>query len=114
MCCWILRVVNCWQTPCHRGSTFLPPHRRRPRFQWLLEQLVRERSSNLPGASLASDQLAQLLFIQIVRAHLGTSSTLPLGWLRALADARIAPALRSMHSNPGHAWGLEELADTDW
>src|ERR1700743_1876664 len=35
-------------------------------FQWLLEQLVRERSSNLPGASLASDQLAQLLFIQIL------------------------------------------------
>ena len=83
-------------------------------FQWLLEQLVRERSSNLPGASLASDQLAQLLFIQIVRAHLGTSSTLPLGWLRALADAAIAPALRSMHSTTCHAWGLEELADTDW
>jgi AraC-like DNA-binding protein len=79
-------------------------------FQWLLEQLVRERSSNLPGAILASDQLAQLLFIQILRAHVGTSSNLPVGWLRALADARIAPALRSMHSKPGHAWGLEELA----
>jgi AraC-like DNA-binding protein len=79
-------------------------------FQWLLEQLVRERSSNLPGASLASDQLAQLLFIQILRAHVAASNELPVGWLRALADARIAPALRSMHSKPGHAWGLEELA----
>lgn len=79
-------------------------------FQWLLEQLVRERSSNLPGASLASDQLAQLLFIQILRAHAGASNDLPVGWLRALADPRIAPALRSMHSKPGHAWGLEELA----
>ena len=79
-------------------------------FQWLLDQLVRERSSDLPGASLASDQLAQLLFIQILRAHVGTSKDLPVGWLRALADARIAPALRSMHGNPGHAWGLDELA----
>ena len=79
-------------------------------FQWLLEQLVRERSSNMPGGSLASDQLAQLLFIQILRAHVGTSNELPTGWLRALADERIAPALRSMHNRPGHAWGLGELA----
>ncbi|WP_446743642.1 AraC family transcriptional regulator [Silvibacterium acidisoli] len=79
-------------------------------FKWLLEQLVRERSSDLPGASLASGQLAQLLFIQILRAHVGASRDLPVGWLRALADARIAPALRAMHSRPEHAWGLEELA----
>lgn len=81
-------------------------------FQWLLEQLVRERSSDLPGANLASEQLSQLLFIQILRAHLTTSSTLPVGWLRALADTRIAPALRSIHNDPGHPWGLEELAKT--
>ncbi|HEY9137728.1 MAG TPA: AraC family transcriptional regulator [Terriglobus sp.] len=79
-------------------------------FQWLLEQLVRERSSNLPGAGLASDQLAQLLFIQILRAHVGSSNDLPVGWLRALADTRIGPALRAMHTSPGRAWKLEELA----
>jgi len=32
------------------------------------------------------------------------------GWLRALADARIAPALRLMHGSPDHSWGLEDLA----
>lgn len=79
-------------------------------FQWLLEQLVRERAANMPGASLASDQLAQLLFIQILRAHLGGSSALPVGWLRALADPKLAPALRAMHGSPGRAWGLEDLA----
>lgn len=81
-------------------------------FQWLLDQLVQERLQNLPGASLASDQLAQLLFIQVLRAHLTTSNDLPVGWLRALTDSKIAPALRSMHSEPGHAWGLEALAKT--
>jgi AraC-like DNA-binding protein len=35
---------------------------------------------------------------------------MPAGWLRALADARAAPALRLMHSEPGRAWRLEELA----
>jgi AraC-like DNA-binding protein len=79
-------------------------------FHWLLEQLVLEGSSNLPGSALASEQLAQLLFIQILRAHVNTSRTLPVGWLRALADPRIAPALRSMHKDPSHPWGLEELA----
>jgi AraC-like DNA-binding protein len=79
-------------------------------FHWLLEQLVQEGVSEQPGASLASAQLAQLLFIQILRAHLKSSNSLPAGWLRALGDPRIAPALRLMHIDPSHSWGLEELA----
>jgi AraC-like DNA-binding protein len=81
-------------------------------FGWLLKQLVQEHASNLPGSKLASEQLAQLLFIQILRVHLATSESLPTGWLRALADPRIAPALRSIHREPSHSWGLEELART--
>jgi AraC-like DNA-binding protein len=79
-------------------------------FRWLLDQLVHERADELPGASLASAQLAQLLFIQILRAHLKTSTLLPSGWLRALGDPRIAPALRLMHSDPARSWHLGELA----
>ena len=55
-------------------------------------------------------QLAQLLFIQVLRAHLQTSSLMPAGWLRALADPRLAPALRLMHGDPGRDWHLEDLA----
>jgi len=79
-------------------------------FRWLLEQLVGEQRGNLPGAQLASGQLAQLLFIQILRAHLETAGRMPANWLRALGDPRIAPALRLMHAEPGRAWGLHELA----
>ncbi|MGJ4946589.1 cupin domain-containing protein [Bradyrhizobium sp. HKCCYLS1011] len=79
-------------------------------FRWLLDQLVEERTAELPGAQLASAQLAQLLFIQILRAHLKTSGPMPAGWLRALADPRIAPALRLMHGDPGRSWHLDELA----
>ena len=63
-----------------------------------------------PGTQLASAQLSQLLFIQILRAHLTTSSPMPAGWLRALSDARIAPALRAMHADPARSWHLDELA----
>jgi AraC-like DNA-binding protein len=79
-------------------------------FRWLLERLVEERASALPGAKLAMAQLAQLLFIQIIRAHLKTGTHMPAGWLRALGDARLAPALRLMHGEPARAWRLEELA----
>ncbi|HEY0181797.1 MAG TPA: AraC family transcriptional regulator, partial [Rhodopila sp.] len=79
-------------------------------FRWLLDQLVEERAAEQPGTQLASAQLAQLLFIQILRAHLKTSGPMPAGWLRALGDPRIAPALRLMHADPGRTWHLDELA----
>ena len=64
----------------------------------------------MPGAQLASEQLSQLLFVQILRAHLETTGLLPAGWLHALADPRVAPALRLMHGEAARGWGLEELA----
>ncbi|TWB17316.1 AraC family transcriptional regulator [Nitrospirillum amazonense] len=79
-------------------------------FRWLLDQLVAERRADLPGTQLVTAQLAQLLFIQILRAHLKTSGPLPAGWLRALGDPRLAPALRLMHGDPARAWHLDELA----
>jgi AraC-like DNA-binding protein len=81
-----------------------------PVLQWLVNQLVRERLSELPGSSLASAQLAQLMLIEIVRAHLETSGRLPAGLLRAAHDPMIAPALRLMHDDPGRVWHLDELA----
>jgi AraC-like DNA-binding protein len=58
----------------------------------------------------ASDHLAQLLFVQVLRVCLTESGGLPPGWLRALADERLAPALRLMHGDPAHPWQLGELA----
>jgi len=79
-------------------------------FRWLLDRLEEERASSLPGSELASAQLAQLLFIQILRVHLAGSGLVRASWLRALGDPRIAPAIRLMHGAPARAWHLEELA----
>lgn len=79
-------------------------------LHWLLDQLVREREAALPGASVATAQLAQLMFVQILRVHLAETKPLQAGFLRAMSDARIAPALRLLHGEPGRAWHLEELA----
>lgn len=85
-------------------------------LRWLLEQLVRERLDGRPGALLATDQLAQLMFVQILRVHLASvaqgaaSPALGIGWLRALGDDALAPAMRLMHSDPSRAWSLADLA----
>lgn len=79
-------------------------------LRWLLDQLVNERGSDLPGAQLVSAQLSQLFFIHVLRIHLKTSGPISAGWLRTLGDPRIAPALRLMHGDPSRSWHLDELA----
>lgn len=79
-------------------------------FRWLLDQLVQERLQYQPGSQLVSTQLAQLLFVQILRAHLQNNDALPAGWLRVLGDRRLSPALQLMHGEPARAWHLDELA----
>ncbi|MFG1905271.1 AraC family transcriptional regulator [Kribbella sp. NPDC048928] len=83
---------------------------RAPTFRWLLDRLLRETSTAGPGASLAADDLAHLLFLESLRACLAEAESLPVGWLRAIADERIAPALHLLHDQPGRAWQLDELA----
>jgi AraC-like DNA-binding protein len=77
---------------------------------WVLAQLVQERSSELPGSAVASEQLAHLLFIHILRAHMAETGRFPPGWLRAITDKQLAPALHLIHGEPGRAWQLAELA----
>ncbi|MEU6144405.1 AraC family transcriptional regulator [Streptomyces sp. NPDC047081] len=81
-----------------------------PVLRWLTGQLVTEMKTRRSGVEFASDQLAQLMFVQVLRVCLAEAEGLPPGWLRALADGRLAPALRLMHGDPAHPWQLEELA----
>lgn len=79
-------------------------------LHWILNQMTRERSNRLPGANAASAQLAYLMFIHILRAHLQRQGSTAPGWLRLASDRRLAPALALMHEYPGKDWGLHELA----
>jgi AraC-like DNA-binding protein len=81
-----------------------------PVLQWLLRQLLAERTQDLPGSSLAAAEIAQLMLVQILRAHMAEAASSTSGWLRALGDRRLGAALRSMHGEPGRNWSLAELA----
>lgn len=84
-----------------------------PRLKMLIGQLAEECGTAREGAGFAATALAQLIFLQILRAYLasqGDGGALKPGWLRVLADRRLAPALRLMHAEPGRSWHLPELA----
>lgn len=80
------------------------------RFRWLLGELVNERDQHQPGGALVASQLAQLLFVQILRAQMDGNGHIPPGWLRVLGDPRLAPAVQLMHDEPARSWHLDELA----
>ncbi len=79
-------------------------------LRWLVEQLLEEQRSHTPGTSVASEKLAELLFVQVLRTHVASGGALPAGWLRATGDDRILRALRLIHDEPGRAWNLNDLA----
>jgi AraC-like DNA-binding protein len=76
----------------------------------LVDMLRRERCDKRPGASAVARMLAELIFVQLLRTYVETSTALPPGWLRAAADERLLRALRAMHRDPGHPWTITELA----
>ncbi len=79
-------------------------------MRWILDRMVEESRGSQPGSALATTQLAYLLFVHTLRAHLAVSGPLKAGWLRVAVDPRLAPALRLMHGAPGTPWRLEQLA----
>ncbi|RSM67954.1 AraC family transcriptional regulator [Kibdelosporangium aridum] len=74
-----------------------------------LDRLVNEMTGNRVGSSFAIRQYGQLLLLEVLRAYIDQAE-LPPGWLRALTDEHLRPALTLMHAEPGRPWRLEELA----
>ena len=82
-----------------------------PWFQSTLHFIAAETSADLPGAPAIVDRLAEVLFIQAMRACI--QATYPPGnpnWLRALSDKQIGEALKLMHAEPSRTWTVVELA----
>jgi AraC-like DNA-binding protein len=74
-----------------------------------LDRLFDEVADNRIGSAFAIRQYGQLLLLEVLRAYV-EQAQLTSGWLRALTDERLRPALTLMHAEPGKPWGLEELA----
>ena len=81
---------------------------------WLrltVEYVQEELDSGGAGAKEIVLRLADILFIQAVRAYFEENAdTAAVGWLAALRDQQIGPALALLHDHPHQRWTVTSLA----
>ena len=76
-----------------------------------LQLLASEMAEPAPGSEVMVNRLADILFIQCVRAHIASSSgNCKIGWLRAIVDPKMGAALKAMHERVDNPWTVETLA----
>ena len=85
-----------------KGATWL---------QATVSQVLEELDSLSAGAQAVVTRLADILFIKAVRRHFEQNiDTAQYGWLAAIRDTHIGPALAQLHARPREAWTVASLA----
>jgi len=79
------------------------------RLSTLLEFAVAESRDRGPGSQSVLLRIAELVFVEVVRAQL-TSAATDGGWLGGLRDALVGRALARLHAEPARHWTLTALA----
>lgn len=75
----------------------------------IIHLMHQETVQTLSGREATLDRLSELLFIQILRAHV-QASTNRTGLLAAIKDPKIGASLSYMHAKPEAAWTLDTMA----
>jgi hypothetical protein len=86
---------------------------------WLkmtLNAISKELVEQQPGSNLVIAKLANLLFMQSLRAYLATDlhnsvGIHSIGWLRGTRDPLVGRAISRMHAAPERRWTLHSLAE---
>lgn len=79
-------------------------------IQATLQLLAFETGQRNLGTSIVVSRLADILFIQAIRAYAQRAGDEAGGWLGALGDQRLAPVLGAIHGSVEHGWTVEALA----
>jgi AraC-like DNA-binding protein len=64
-----------------------------------------------PGSEVVASRLAEVLFIQVLRAHIASGPERNKGWLRAIFDPQIGAALSAIHDRVNTPWTVESMAE---
>jgi AraC-like DNA-binding protein len=76
-------------------------------IDYALAQTSPAPSGGLDGPT----QLPELLVREVLRLHLATAPNAEQGWLRALSDPVVGPALAAIHGSPAERWTVASLAE---
>lgn len=84
-----------------------------PRLEWLrstLHLMAAEADDPRPGGETVITRLCDVLVVLAIRAWLETAPAARTGWLGALQDPRVGPAILQLHRDPGRDWTVSSLA----
>jgi AraC-like DNA-binding protein len=77
-----------------------------------MQALAAEMAEQGPGSEVVATRLAEILFIQALRAHIASGAGgRNQGWLRAIFDPQMGAALSAIHDNLHTPWTVESLAE---
>jgi AraC-like DNA-binding protein len=77
-----------------------------------MQALASEMAEQAPGSEVVATRLAEVLFIQALRAHIASGvEWRNKGWLRAIFDPQMGTALRAIHDSVHTPWTVESLAE---
>lgn len=79
------------------------------KLRWAFDRLHHELTDRQPGGILVAQQLACMIFVQVLRLYLDDGEGQ--GWLFALSDKHVGAAIAAMHQQPARRWTVAELAD---
>jgi AraC-like DNA-binding protein len=84
-----------------------------PAAAWVTASVEYAMQATQLAPSGMNQRLPELLFTEVLGIYLKESGDLELtGWLAALRDPVVGPALSVLHTRPAHDWTVAELAHT--
>lgn len=86
-----------------------PPHGPASRFVEGAIGWALATTSEYEPAAPVSTRLPELLLVEVLRLHLASAPAADHGWIAALRDPVLAPALAALHAAPERAWTVAEL-----
>jgi AraC-like DNA-binding protein len=83
-----------------------------PAAQWVRASIeyALAVSTGRASSDATTKRLPELLLIEMLRLHLASAPSAEHGWITALHDPALAPALACLHARPEHPWTVSELA----
>jgi AraC-like DNA-binding protein len=84
-----------------------------PQSAWLESSLrfaTTEAAEGRAGSAIVLAKLSELLFVEAVRRCIDALPADKKGWLAGVRDRFVGRALALLHTQPAHAWTVDELA----
>ncbi len=83
-----------------------------PAAEWVRSSVDYALMTAASGERPAFTRLPEALLVEVLRLHLATAPAADHGWLAALRDPVLAPALARVHAEPDRRWTVAELASS--